>query len=107
MTQPSEQEVTVAIDALHDEGVLWITTASRVEAMAGIARGLDLTAFHFSVMGRAAGLDSLYSELQDRIAGLLGQAAANFEDTGRTLTAAANTYRREDDQNMHEIKKTW
>ncbi|MDI6103555.1 hypothetical protein QLQ12_33585 [Actinoplanes sp. NEAU-A12] len=107
MTQPSEQQVTVAIDALHEESNVWATMATQTEAMTGATRSLSLSTFDFSALGYATGLDSIYLELQERIARLLEQAAANFTATAQALKSAADAYQREEDRNMHAIKNTY
>ncbi|MEU4217347.1 hypothetical protein [Actinoplanes sp. NPDC026623] len=107
MTQPSGQQVEASIEAIQVEAGLWSDMATQVDAMAAVAQGLTLNAFHFSGLGHLAGIEDVYRDLQERIAGLLQQAADNFDSTSGALNKAADDYRRDEDNAVHRLKNVY
>ncbi len=77
------------------------------DAMAAAARGFTLGAFHFSGLGHLAGMAEAYTDLQERIASLLQQAADNFDNVAGALTKAADDYQRDEHNAVHRMKNIY
>jgi hypothetical protein len=107
MTHPSGPQVQASIDALHQEAGVWSGMATQVGSMASTAQGLTLNAFHFTGLGHLAGIDEVYRDLQERIAGLLQQAADNFDNVAGALTTAADDYARDEANAVHRMKNIY
>lgn len=107
MTQPSGEQVQAAIHALRGEATLWDDMATQVLAMSTTAANLDLTAFHFSGLGHLVGVDSLYTDVQQRVADLLVQAMHNFSSTALVLNYAAEEYERDEQNAVHRMRNIY
>jgi hypothetical protein len=107
MTQPDGRQVEAAIHALRGEAALWDDLANQVLAMSGTAANLTLTSFDFSGLGHLAGVDTLYTDLQQRITDLLTQAMHNFVSTALALDNAAEGYERDEQNAVHRMRDVY
>jgi hypothetical protein len=107
MTRPSGDQVQAAVEALRGEAALWDDLAEQVLAMSTTAAYLDLTAFHFSGLGHLVGVDGLYTDVQQRVAGLLVQAMNNFSSTALALNYAAEGYERDEQNAVHRMRNIY
>ena len=104
MTEPTGEQLEVAIETLHAAGATWSGMAGEVDAMATAAAGATLGAFHFSALGHIAGMEETYTVLQERLAALLRQAAQNFDNTAEALKKSADDYQRDEDRGVHRMR---
>lgn len=107
MTNPTGPELEVAIDAIHAEAGQWADMAVQIQGMASVARGLSLGAFHFSGLGHLAGIEEVYGDVQDRIAGLLQEASDNFDGVADALKKAADDYETDESNAVHRLKNIY
>ncbi|HEX3649431.1 MAG TPA: hypothetical protein VHV49_13465 [Pseudonocardiaceae bacterium] len=85
-------DVTVALNALHADSRKWGAAAGQVRGAQSSAGNIHLDAAQFSCFGDQAHLTQTYANLQQKVAALLGQAAANFHGISTTLVQVATTY---------------
>lgn len=85
-------DVTIGLNALHSDSGKWAAAAGQLTGAQTAAEGIHLGAAQFSYFGDQAHLTQTYTDLQQKVAGLLGQAAANFHTISTTLVQVATTY---------------
>lgn len=107
MTAPSDEQITVAIDALHADAAKWIAMADELQAAAANAAGLGLGPFQFSGLGHLLGIDKIYADLQETIVTLLKQGSSNFENVAAALRTAADGYSRDEQAAVHRMKNIY
>lgn len=100
-------DIDVALQALRSDAQLWSTAASELEAPKGAVGGLALGGAEMSMYAVDLGLDQTYNNARARIIDLLGQGQQNFNNLSQALTAAADTYQREEEANLHLIEGTY
>lgn len=91
-------DVTVALSALHADSRKWGAAASQVQGAQSSAGNIHLDAAQFSYFGDQAHLTQTYANVQQKVAALLGQAAANFRNISTTLVQVAATYQQNEQQ---------
>jgi hypothetical protein len=107
VTEPSQGQIDVAIEALRDDAQKWRAAAGDLEIAAGVAGQMDLQAFHFSYVGDKVGVTDAYRALQDKLIDLLNGGAANFRSVAQALNLAADGYQQDDRNAVHRLKNVW
>ncbi|MEO6084341.1 MAG: hypothetical protein ABIQ18_14675 [Umezawaea sp.] len=93
--------LSVALEALRADAAKWMAAADAVDKPRAAIGDLDLTGVEMSKVADEQGLDLTYNHARTALEDMLSQAVQRFRDLGSSLDAAADTYQREDDQNMH------
>jgi hypothetical protein len=101
---PTDAQVTAAISALRTDAGMWHGMADELREAARVAGRLDLAALHFSYLGDKAGLTDAYREIQDKLIGLLGEGATNFDSMGKALRTAADGYDEDERNAVHRMR---
>ena len=104
MSTPTGDEVRASIQALHQDAGVWSGMATELESVARVARGLTLSSFEFSGLGHLAGLDEIYTQLQDRVVNLLDQGRTNLDNIAGALHKSADDYDRDEHNAVHRLK---
>ncbi len=103
MAPPPHDEVMVACDALRSDATKWTTASDAMAVAAGSAKNLVLGKDQFGWAGDQRGVVTAYQALQDKIAGLLTGADAEFDKIAVVLRVSADTYEREDAEGAHRL----
>jgi hypothetical protein len=98
-------DITVALEAMRADANLWSTAADTVESPQRAIGGLTLTGADFSVWAVDRNLDQTYENGRVVLEALLSKAIEAFHGLGESLRAAADTYQREDEANMHAMNR--
>jgi hypothetical protein len=85
-------KVEVAVEALITDAGRWEGWAAELDAAAGVAAGLTLTANDLCVLSESLGLPALYSGLQQAAQDRARAGAQAFYDVAHALRQAANYY---------------
>lgn len=107
MSHPTNGEISAATDAIRADAAVWSRSAGEMDEMAETARGLSLSAFEFSGLAHLAGMEQVYTALQQRVALLLKQGADTFDEISNALRKSADDYDRDDEMNAHRIKNVY
>ena len=107
MPPPPRSTIVAAIGQLHADAGAWRTCAGQLDTCSGQAEALSLGGYEFSYAADKAGLQQTYFLLQQKIAGLCQEAAANFENVGEALDRAADGYDHDERAAVHELRKAW
>ena len=97
-------DIDVALQALRSDAQLWSTAADNVEAPKAAIGGLALSGAEMSMYAVDLGLDRTYNDARARMIDMLGQGQQNFRNLSQALIAAADTYQREEEANLHMIE---
>lgn len=98
---PNPQQITVALDALEADAVMWTDAASALHDAAARADGLRIDAAAFSFAGTAVA--GAYEALRVKVGGLVAAGAGNFDSIAAALRASAATYRAEEEAGVHRM----
>ncbi|CCH29152.1 type VII secretion target [Actinosynnema sp. NPDC047251] len=98
-------DIAVALEAMRSDAAAWESAADRVDGPRTAIDGFALTGADVSKWAVDAGLDRTYDDARRTMESLLAQASATFRLIGEQLRAAADTYEREDEANMHALNK--
>ncbi|WP_394613003.1 hypothetical protein JNUCC0626_23910 [Lentzea sp. JNUCC 0626] len=98
-------DLKVALDAMRADAGLWSAAADDVEEPQGAISGLTLTGHDVSMWAVDRGLDRTYEKGRGVLEDLLRQAMTAFNGLGDSLRAAADTYEREEDANLHAMNR--
>jgi len=98
-------DITTALDAMRDDANLWTTAADNVESPRQAIGGLQLTGADLSMWAVDRNLDKTYENGRAVLEDLLGKAIEAFHGLGDSLRAAAETYQREEEANMHAMNR--
>jgi hypothetical protein len=107
MTQPTGPQIQAAIQEMRDEAALWDDMTQQALHMSATAANLTLNVFHFSGLGHLVGVDDRYTELQQRITGLLVEAMRNFSSTSEALYEAAHGYESDEENAVHRMRNIY
>jgi hypothetical protein len=97
-------DIEVALQAMRSDAQVWQTAAGSLDAPVGALGGLTLTGADVSMYGVDRGLDRTYENARTAVIDMLGQAKENFTNLANALSAAADTYQREEEQNLHTFE---
>lgn len=105
-TPPDAGELKAALAKFGEDAKLWNEHKAALEKAKAGAEGLDIESLAF---GPAVwvGLDARYREVQQMIIDRLGEGAREFGAIAGNLIKARDTYQREEEKNIHAIKKKW
>ncbi|GAA3653025.1 hypothetical protein GCM10022267_44170 [Lentzea roselyniae] len=98
-------DLTVALEAMRADAGLWSAAADGVQGPQSAISGLTLTGHDVSMWAVDRGLDRTYENGRVVLEDLLRQAMTAFNGLGDSLRAAADTYEREEDANLHEMNR--
>lgn len=98
-------DVVVALEAMRADAKLWETASDNLKAPRSAIGGLVVTGDEFSMWAEERGIDRTYEDARTALEDMLGQAMTAFASMGASLRAAADTYEREEDANMHAMNK--
>ncbi len=98
-------DLKVALDAMRADAGLWSTAADTVQGPRKAIGGLALTGDDMSMWAVDRGLDRTYENARTVLEDLLRQAMTAFHGLGDGLRAAADTYERQETENLHEMKR--
>lgn len=108
MTQqpPEAGDLRAALEQFGIDATRWDDGGDTLTAARRSAEALTIASPAF---GPAAwlGLSDAYAQVQQMIVELLGEGATEFSAVGAALITARDTYQREEDANVHMIKKIW
>lgn len=97
-------DVDVALAALRSDAEVWHTAAQDLNGPVNALGGLTLTGADVSKWAVERGLDRTYDQARTTVIDMLGQATENFTNLGNALLAAADTYQREEEANLHRFE---
>ncbi|MDX8146536.1 hypothetical protein SK854_30795 [Lentzea sp. BCCO 10_0061] len=98
-------DLKVALEAMRADAGLWSAAADTVQAPQSAIGGLTLTGHDVSMWAVDRGLDRTYENGRVVLEDLLRQAMTAFSGLGDSLRAAADTYEREEDANLHDMNR--
>ncbi|MFJ8966943.1 hypothetical protein ACIRG5_46880 [Lentzea sp. NPDC102401] len=98
-------DVKVALEAMRADAGLWSAASDNVQAPQSAIGGLTLTGHDVSMWAVDRGLDRTYENGRVVLEDLLRQAMTAFSGLGDSLRAAADTYEREEDANLHDMNR--
>ena len=98
-------DVSVALEAMRSDATVWATAAERLDSPRSAVAGLTLTGADVSMWAVDRGLDRTYEQARAALDDMLSQASRAFHDLSAALRAAADTYEREEEANLHAMKK--
>jgi hypothetical protein len=98
-------DVKVALEAMRADANLWSAAADNVQGPLSAIGGLTLTGHDLSMWAVDRGLDRTYENGRVVLEDLLRQAMTAFHGLGDSLRAAADTYEREEDANLHRMNR--
>lgn len=98
-------DLKVALEAMRADAGLWSAAADDVQGPRSSIGGLTLTGHDVSMWAVDRGLDRTYENGRVVLEDLLRQAATVFAGLGDSLRAAADTYEREEDANLHDMNR--
>jgi hypothetical protein len=101
---PSAEDLRVALDTLTTDSTRWDECAG-ILGEASVAA--DTLALREADFGLAFLVHSAYTEIQQWVTDLLGGGSRACTDVADALITARDTYRREEDANVHRIKEIW
>jgi len=100
-------DIDVALQALRSDAQLWSTAAGNVDEPKATIGSLALSGAEMSMYAVDLGLDRTYNNARTQMIDMLGQGQQNFTNLSRALNAAADTYQREEEANLHLIEGTY
>lgn len=98
-------DLKVALEAMRADAGLWSAAADNVQGPQKAIGGLTLTGHDLSMWAVDRGLDQIYENGRIVLEDLLRQAMTAFAGLGDSLRAAADTYEREEDANLHQMNR--
>jgi hypothetical protein len=98
---PTPQQITVALDALEADAVMWTEAATALHEAAAIAADLRADPAAFSFAGEAVA--GRYESLRAKLAELVKAGADNFDAIAAALRASAATYMAEEEAGVHRM----
>ncbi|GLY53689.1 hypothetical protein [Lentzea sp. NBRC 102530] len=98
-------DLKVALEAMRADAGLWSAAADNVEGPQSAIAGLTLTGHDVSMWAVDRGLDRTCENGRVVLEDLLRQAMSAFNGLGDSLRAAADTYEREEDANLHAMNR--
>ena len=91
-TGPDSPGYQVALSALQSDAKVWGQPSTTTSGAQTAVAGETLTAAQFSYWAHGQGVTSSYTDVQNKMAALLGAAATNFQNISTTLTGVAAQY---------------
>ncbi|MBB5960384.1 hypothetical protein FHS29_007007 [Saccharothrix tamanrassetensis] len=98
-------DLNAALDAMRDDATVWATAADSLEAPRDEVTELPLSGAEMSMWAADLGLDRTYNEARAKVETVLSQAVAGFRELAVGLRAAADTYQREEEANLHSFNR--
>lgn len=102
---PTGDDIRVAIDALRADARTWSTASADLADAAGTAERLTLAPSAFGLAAPAAA--AVHESLRAKVAELLRQGAANFDDVAGALRTAADSYEADEAANLHMLRNIY
>ena len=99
---PSDEQVTVALDALERDAARWARAAQELRAAAGAAQDQDLARSAFSFAGGEVA--DAYAALRTATTTLLDHGARNCDDIAAALRTCAAAYAAEETAGVHRAR---
>jgi hypothetical protein len=102
---PTGDDIRVAIEALRADARTWSAASGDLADAAATAERLTLAppAFGFA----AAAAAGAHESLRVKVADLLRQGAANFDDVAGALRTAADSYEADEAANLHMLRNIY
>jgi hypothetical protein len=100
---PTHEQVVADCNDMRSDATKWQTASDAMHGAASTARGLTLGDTQFGLADAAQGCKTAYATIQDKMAGLLDGADAEFEKVAKVLKASADTYEKEDAAGAHRF----
>ncbi|MFI7540158.1 hypothetical protein [Actinoplanes sp. NPDC049599] len=100
---PTDQQIQAAVQALRKDADTWAAGSDKLVDAAAVAARLELSALHFSYIADQLGLTEVYQQLQQRLATLLNEGAANFTALSGALRDAADGYEQDEINAVHRL----
>ncbi|MGC5029438.1 hypothetical protein [Micromonospora sp. DT229] len=92
MSNPSNEEVTAAFEAIRHDASSWRQSADTLNAAASHARSLSLSGMHFGYLADAGGVTTKYQEVQDLAVRLLTEGARAMQEMAGILVSVVEDY---------------
>lgn len=105
--EPTKDEVDVALRALRDDADKWTSAAADIATAARTAATLGLGAREMTGVADLLGVTAIYTAVQTKLAGLLGEAEAATNRVSDALRTSAQTYQDEDQAGVHRLNGVW
>jgi hypothetical protein len=102
---PEPGDITVALDALEADAVLWTRAAADLRAAATTTEGQRLDPDAFSFAGESVA--AVYEALRVEVAALLRAGADNLDAVAAALRRSAATYAAEDAAGAHRLRAVY
>jgi hypothetical protein len=102
---PTPQQITVALDALEGDAVMWADAAGALHKAADTAAGLQIDSAAFSFAGQEVAI--AYQDLHTKMAGLVKAGAENLDLIAATLRACAAAYKAEEEAGVHRMRNVY
>lgn len=107
MTQPTGDQIEVALAAMREDAAMWRHMATELSEAAKVADRLDMDARHFSYLGDKVGMTHIYQAIQAKMSSLMTQGAANFDTIAEALSKAADGYEEDDRRGAHRLNNIY
>jgi hypothetical protein len=102
---PTQKQITVALDALEADAVMWTEAAAALHDAAAIADSLQVDSAAFSFAGQKVAAS--YWNVRLKIARLTNAGADNFDSIAAALRTSAETYRAEEEAGVHRMRNVY
>jgi hypothetical protein len=99
---PSQQQITVALDALEADAVMWTEAAAALHDAAAIAAGLRIDSTAFSFAGQTVA--ATYWNVHLTMTRLLTEGAGALDSIAAALRTSAEAYRAEEEAGIHRMR---
>jgi len=98
---PTPEQITVALDALEADAVMWTDAAGALHDAAAIAADLQVAPAAFSFAGQEVA--RLHNDLRAKMAELVKAGAENLDLIAFALRASAAAYKAEEEAGVHRM----
>jgi uncharacterized protein YukE len=102
---PTQQQITVSIEALRADADQWAAAAATMNTAASRAGTPKIDADAFSFAGQAAAVT--YGQLHDKLTQLMLQGASTFDAIAAALRASADSYEADEAAGEHRLRNIY
>jgi hypothetical protein len=102
---PTQQQITVALEALEADAEMWREAAAVLHDAATSAADLRVDSPAFSFAGQEVA--AAYEGLSTKLTGLVKAGADNLDLIAATLRACAAAYRAEEEAGVHRMRNVY
>ncbi|WP_020573115.1 hypothetical protein [Actinopolymorpha alba] len=99
----TESEVTISLDQMLKDAEWWRLAAGGLGEVQVLVERLELTAHSFSKLADEQGATEVYGKVREKVARLLGEGSACFDDVAERLELVVRRYERSEAEHRERI----